>query len=141
MVKLDGDEIRAVVGAVSSHTRDDRMALAMRYSRLCKLLADQGFDVAIATISLFSEVHSWNRKNLPGYREIFLDVPLSELRKRDTKGIYSRAERNEIKDVAGLDLTVDFPENPHVRLLFDPQMGVEDTFRELIRQLAELDSV
>ena len=35
----------------------------------------QGVDVVIATISLFHEVHTWNRAHLPGYLEILLDVP------------------------------------------------------------------
>lgn len=139
VILLDGDEIRAVVGAVKAHTREDRMALALRYSRLCKLLSDQGFDVAIATISLFEEVHKWNRENLPGYCEIFLDVPLDELKRRDTKGIYERFERNEIKNVAGIDLQVDFPKNPDVVLHFSASMDQNTMFDDLIRQLCELN--
>lgn len=141
VILLDGDEIRAVVGAVKAHTREDRMALALRYSRLCKLLSDQGFDVAIATISLFEEVHEWNRKNLPGYCEIFLDVPLEELRRRDTKGIYRRFDRNEITNVAGIDLQVDFPKNPDVVLHFTSSMDQDAMFEELIRQLSELKQI
>lgn len=141
VILLDGDEIRAVVGAVKAHTKEDRLALALRYSRLCKLLADQGFDVAIATISLFEEVHNWNRENLPGYCEIFLDVPLDELRRRDTKGIYERFDRNEIKNVAGIDLQVDFPKNPDVVLHFAASMDQNAMFDELIRQLIDLKRI
>lgn len=141
IIKLDGDEIRVVVGSVKAHSRDDRIALAMRYSKMCKMLSDQGFDVAIATISLFNEVHQWNRENLPGYCEIFLDVPLEELRRRDTKGIYERYERDEITNVAGVDLKVDFPLNPDIKLIFNPSMGEKETFLELVRQLKELGMV
>lgn len=141
IIQLDGDEIRAVVGSVKAHSREDRLALAMRYSKMCKMLSDQGFDVAIATISLFNEVHQWNRENLPGYCEIFLDVPLDELRRRDTKGIYERHERDEITNVAGVDLKVDFPLNPDIRLIFNPSMGEKETFLELVRQLKELGMV
>lgn len=141
VILLDGDEIRAVVGAVKAHTREERMALALRYSRLCKLLSDQGFDVAIATISLFEEIHEWNRENLPGYCEIFLDVPLDELRRRDTKGIYERFDRNEIKNVAGIDLQVDFPKNPDVVLHFTASMDQDTMFDDLIRQLSELNRI
>src|SRR5690606_38160129 len=120
---------------------DDRLALAMRYSKMCKLLSDQGFDVAIATISLFDEVHQWNRDNLPGYCEIFLDVPLDELRRRDSKGIYERLERREISNVAGVDLNVDIPKNPDIRLMFSPTMGESESFLELLRQLNELGMI
>ena len=72
----------------------------------------QGVDVAIATISLFREVHEWNRANLPGYVEIYLAVPMGELRRRDPKQIYARAARGELKDVAGLDFAIDEPQAP-----------------------------
>lgn len=139
VVLLDGDEIRAVIGAVRAHTREERLALALRYSRLCKLLSDQGFDVAIATISLFEEVHEWNRENLPGYCEIFLNVPIEELRRRDTKGIYERFDRNQIKNVAGIDLKVDFPKTPDIVLYFDSNKDSDASFEELIRQLKDLN--
>lgn len=83
VVFLDGDDMRAVMGRTNAHTRDERLDLALSYGRLGKLIASQGIDVVIATISLFHEVHEWNRKNLPGYVEIYLDVPLEELKRRD----------------------------------------------------------
>jgi adenylylsulfate kinase-like enzyme len=132
VIKLDGDEIRAIVGSIRAHKRSDRLDLALRYSKLCKLLADQGFNVAIATISMFKEVHEWNRKNLPGYCEIYLNVPMDELKRRDSKGIYEKAAKNEIVNVAGLDLKVDIPTNPHITIHFEEGKDKNDTFKELI---------
>ena len=114
VVMLDGDELREVFGAVASnaqnHGREARLALAMRYAHLCRVIAAQGFTVVIATISLFREVHAWNRANLPGYFEVYLKVPLEELRRRDPKGIYRRFDTGQLSDVAGLDLPIDEPE-------------------------------
>jgi adenylylsulfate kinase len=114
VIMLDGDELREVFGAAATndrnHGRAGRLALAMQYSRLCGVLAHQGLTVVIATISLFREVHAWNRTNLPGYFEVFLKVPLEELRRRDSKGIYSRYAAGELSSVAGLDLPIDEPE-------------------------------
>jgi cytidine diphosphoramidate kinase len=115
VVLLDGDELREVFGSVAidakNHGRESRLALAMQYAHLCRVIASQGFTVVIATISLFKEVHQWNRKNLPEYFEVYLKVPLEELRRRDSKGIYSRFDSGKLTDVAGLDLTIDEPEN------------------------------
>jgi adenylylsulfate kinase-like enzyme len=138
IIKLDGDEIRAVFGAVSAHTRNERMELALRYSKLCKMLSDQGFNVAIATISMFNEVHEWNRENLPGYCEIYLDVPLDELKRRDSKGIYEKAEKKEIENVAGLDLKVDIPQNPDIILRFEKGKDKNDTFKDMISNLSRI---
>jgi cytidine diphosphoramidate kinase len=57
VVHLDGDELRYVL-ADDAYTREERIALGMRYSRLCKLLTDQGFVVVISVIGLFKELHS-----------------------------------------------------------------------------------
>lgn len=132
---LDGDKLREIMGATSTHTRQDRLQLAKRYAHLCYLIAVQGIDVAIATISLFREVHEWNRANLPGYFEIFLSVPMKELMRRDKKQIYARAARGELKDVAGLDFMVDEPQAPDVRIEWLPGLTVEVALAQVIEQL------
>ena len=86
---LDGDALRAAIAEDLGHSAPTGARSAMRNARLCRLLAEQGADVVCATISLFHEVQRWNRENIPGYREIYLRVPLDELRRRDTKGIYA----------------------------------------------------
>ena len=127
VVHLDGDELREILGAANlsdqNHGRAGRLALALRYAKLCRVVAQPGVTVVIATISMFHEVHAWNRAHLPGYLEVYLRVPVDELRRRDPKGIYRRFDRGEIRDVAGLDLTVDEPLSPH--LLIEP--GPEST--------------
>lgn len=114
VVMLDGDELREVFGAVASnaenHGREGRLALAMQYAHLCRVVARQNLTVVIATISLFREVHAWNRANLPGYFEVYLKTPLEELNRRDPKEIYRRFRAGELRHVAGLDLPVDEPQ-------------------------------
>ena len=109
---LDGDALRAGISEDLGHSTSDRRRSAMRNARLCRLLAEQGTDVVCATISLFHEVHRWNRENIPGYREIYLRVPLNELRRRDNKGIYGGAKR----DVVGIDVPAETPEAPDLVL-------------------------
>ena len=87
---------------------------------MCKILASQGIIVVIATISLFREIHVWNRDHLPRYIEVYLKVPLSELERRDSKGIYQRFHLGEIKNVAGLDLEIDEPVEADWIEVFDP---------------------
>ena len=47
VVMLDGDELREAMGATNAHTREERLELAMRYSHLCHLIAEQGIDDAM----------------------------------------------------------------------------------------------
>lgn len=135
VVMLDGDELREAMGATNAYTRQERLQLAMRYAHLCRMIASQGVDVAIATISLFREVHEWNRANMPGYVEIYLDVPLDELKQRDPKQIYARAARGELKNVAGLDFAVDEPQAPDVRIEWVSGLTIEAVLAQVIEKL------
>ena len=115
---LDGDELRWVWGAdtTPAYGRAARLELALCYARLAAALSRQGLDVIVATISLFKEVHGWNRANLPQYVEVYLRAPLEELRRRDPKGLYHRYDAGEAADIAGLDLAIDEPLSPDLLL-------------------------
>lgn len=115
-VLLDGDDLREALGATSAHDRATRLMLGFQYARLARMIAVQGMTVVVGTVALFKEIHTWNRANQPGYFEVYLKVPLDELRRRDPKGIYRRFDAGELKDVAGLDLAVDEPAAPHLLL-------------------------
>ena len=141
VVMLDGDELREVFGAVAlnlkNHGRESRLALAIQYAHLCRILVQQGLTVVIATISLFKEVHSWNRGNLPGYFEVYLKVPVEELRRRDPKGIYRRFDAGELTDVAGLDVPIDEPEAADWMAEFAQGRTVGVLTDELLNKLIE----
>ena len=65
----------------------------------------------------FSRLRIWNRVNLKQYIEVFIDVPLEILiSSRDSKGIYQKAMRGEISNVAGMDLAFVKPENPDLTI-------------------------
>jgi adenylylsulfate kinase len=139
VIMLDGDEMREVLGVTKSnsenHGKEGRLALAMRYAKLCKLIARQGAVVVCSTISMFEEVYSWNRENQTSYFEVYLKVPLAELKKRDPKGIYKRFDSGELKNVAGLDLSVDEPNFPDILFDFDSDLKLTQMVKELINKL------
>jgi len=113
---LDGDAICSVISKDLGHSSTDRRQSAMRSARLCWLLAEQGVDVVCATISLFHEVQRWNRENIPRYFEIYLRVPIDELERRDSKGIYEAARCGDLQDVVGIDVPAEAPETPDIVL-------------------------
>jgi adenylylsulfate kinase-like enzyme len=124
-ILLDGDVLRNLLkvpeNVLDSHSRKVRLDLALKYAQMCRLLSDQGFIVVIATISMFDELYAWNRENITNYFEVYLKVPLDELRRRDPKSIYQRYKNGELINVAGLDLSVDSPQTPHLTLDFETQ--------------------
>lgn len=140
VVMLDGDELREVFGSVAAnalnHGREGRLQLSMQYAHLCRFIAVQGLTVVIATISLFREVHTWNRANLPGYFEVYLKVPVEVLRRRDPKGIYRRFDAGQLTNVAGLDLPIDEPEAPDWTVEFVPEHAATALANQLNQMLS-----
>ena len=141
VVLLDGDELREILGADKyknvNHNRDKRLELALSYAKLCRTLSLQGFTVVISTISMFREVYSWNRENLPNYFEVYLKVPQKELIERDSKNIYSGYYAGRLKNIAGLDLDVDEPENPNWSPIFNPNLTAENLAAQLFNILGK----
>jgi adenylylsulfate kinase len=132
-IMLDGDELREVFGGSYGFSREDRARLAMVYSRLCSMLARQGFDVIIATVAMFSSVREWNRQNIDRYREIYLAVPIETLAERDSKGLYARARRGEVRDVVGVDLAFDEPKSPDLVIENFGACTPEDAVQRIIK--------
>ena len=113
---LDGDELRGFMPLGDQYDSDSRLKLAMAYSGLCRLLAEQGFTVICATISMRREIYAWNRKHIRNYLEIFLDVPAEIRAARDPKNYYARIEDGRLGEFAGHDLGVDLPFAPDLHL-------------------------
>ena len=136
VINLDGDMLRKILvdpkREKASYNKNARLKLARQYSRLCKLLLEQEVWVLIAAISLFSEVHSWNRQHLANYFEVFLDVPISELRRRDVKGVYKAFSGNGSGNIVGLDLNFDKPISPDWHEEFDETRSSELVAKDLV---------
>ena len=54
-------------------------------------------------------MQDWNRKKFQNYFEVFLDVPMDILIKRDTKKIYESAIKGKMKNVVGIDIDLPKP--------------------------------
>ena len=133
VVFLDGDEMRSVFGTGLGFNAADRRRLAESYGRLCALLAGQGVTVVCCTISMFHSVRAWNRANIPGYYEVYIQASMDTLRQRDQKGLYSRNAEN----VAGVGLQVEMPSTPDLILDNNGQSTPEEQVALLCRAAKE----
>lgn len=110
-VFLDGDSFREILGGDLGHDPKDRLENAYRIARMCKFLVSQNIIVICATMSLYAQIHDFNRENIENYFEVFVDCEMDELIRRDQKALYSRAMAGEISNVVGIDLSYDKPKN------------------------------
>lgn len=135
VVILDGDMVRHAFGNDLGYSGEDRLKCALRYSGLSRLLTEQGIDVVCCTISMFDEVRSWNREHIEEYVEIFLDVPLEVLQRRNQKNLYGDVKAGKVENVVGMDLQLELPENPDIRIINDGSNTPEEVLLRLTAQL------
>ena len=131
---IDGDKIREVYQN-TDYSEEGREKISYTNMRLCKMLTDQGIDVIIAVIGMRDAYREWNRANIENYYEIYLEVPMEELIRRDSKGLYSKALRKEIKNVYGIDMPYEEPKHPDVHIINDSSRTPEEVCQMIIDQL------
>lgn len=119
VVFLDGDQLRPMYALNIGYTHEERKEGAFRNFRLCNLLAEQGIDVVLCSISMYHDVRRWNREHIERYQEIYIKVSRETLFRRDQKGLYSTGAKN----VVGIDLPFEEPQNATIVIQND---GEED---------------
>lgn len=125
---LDGDILKKIAGKDLGYGREERLERAYRYSSLCKLLTDQGINVIICTIAMFDEIRDWNRENIENYVEIFLDVDMEVLKRRNRKGLYSKTNGN----IAGVDVAIEYPKNPDIVIKNNENQSIKESVQKIL---------
>ena len=135
-VLLDGDDFRRIIGSIG-YSNEERFRSSHIFHRLSKYLDNEGLIVICSVMALFKEIHRLNRENFSRYIEIFLDVDMDTLIKRDKKSLYSKALKGETKNVVGIDLPWDKPENPEIILKNNSINELENNVKTIINYLKE----
>lgn len=107
LVLLDGDQLRRLSLGASGYSTEERRKGAFFNFHLAALLAGEGIDVVLCSISMYDDCRTWARENIENYVEIYIKVERDVLFARDQKGLYS-----EGKNVVGLDLLCEEPQHP-----------------------------
>ncbi|MHA6685106.1 sulfate adenylyltransferase subunit CysN [Mesorhizobium sp. A556] len=117
-ILLDGDNVRHGLNRDLGFTDADRVENIRRVAEVARLMTDAGLIVLVSFISPFSAERRMARELMaPGeFVEVFVDTPFEECARRDTKGLYARALKGEIKNFTGVDSPYEAPENPEIHL-------------------------
>jgi bifunctional enzyme CysN/CysC len=115
---LDGDNVRHGLNRDLGFTEADRIENIRRVGEVARLMADAGLIVLTAFISPFRAERHMVRRMVPEgeFFEIFVDTPLAEAEKRDTKGLYAKARAGQLKNFTGIDSPYEPPEAPELRI-------------------------
>jgi adenylylsulfate kinase len=116
---LDGDELRSTVCSGLGFSKEDRMENIRRIAYIAGLLARHGVIVLVSAITPYREMRDYARNKLPGFVEIYVKCPLEVCEKRDVKGLYARARRNEIERFTGISDPYEEPDHPDITVRTD----------------------
>lgn len=113
---LDGDELRETICKGLGFSKEDRMENIRRIVYVSKLLARNGVFVLVSAITPYLEMREHARAEIERYVEIFVDCPLSECERRDVKGLYAKARRQEIQRFTGISDPYETPVHPEITI-------------------------
>jgi 3'-phosphoadenosine 5'-phosphosulfate synthase len=160
---LDGDNMRAGLCKGLGFPPEDRKENIRRTIEVAKLIADSGQIVLCSLVSPYREDRKnardlANQANLP-FLEVFVNTPLEECERRDTKGLYKKARAGEIRGshymllvlpslqlhwyftgFTGIDQVYEEPEHPDLSLRTVGR-SIEDSVGDVINMLIESVSI
>jgi bifunctional enzyme CysN/CysC len=115
---LDGDNVRHGLNRDLGFTAADRVENIRRIAEVARLMVDAGLIVITAFISPFRAERALARARVEHdeFIEVFVDTPLALAEQRDTKGLYEKARRGELKNFTGIDSPYEAPEQPELHL-------------------------
>jgi bifunctional enzyme CysN/CysC len=115
---LDGDNVRHGLNKDLGFTDVDRVENIRRVAEVAKLMVDAGLIVITAFISPFRAERRMARELMDAgeFIEIFVDTPLAVAEQRDSKGLYKKARRGELKNFTGIDSPYELPEQAEIRV-------------------------
>jgi bifunctional enzyme CysN/CysC len=115
---LDGDNVRHGLNKDLGFTEEDRIENIRRVGEVARLMSDAGLIVLTAFISPFRAERDMVRAMMADgeFVEIFVDTPLSEAEKRDTKGLYAKARAGQLANFTGIDSPYEPPLDPDLRI-------------------------
>jgi bifunctional enzyme CysN/CysC len=115
---LDGDNVRLGLNRDLGFTAADRVENIRRAGEAAKLMMDAGLIVLTAFISPFRAERRLVREMVGegAFIEIFVDTPLAEAERRDTKGLYKKARAGKLANFTGVDSPYEAPEAPEIHI-------------------------
>lgn len=136
---LDGDNVRTGINKNLGFSDADRYENIRRIAEVSKLFVNCGIITIASFISPTNEIRLM-AKNIIGpdnFIEIFVNAPLDVCELRDTKGLYMKARRGEIKEFTGINAPYESPAEPGLEVRTD-LLTIEESIKKIIDFLLPL---
>lgn len=132
---LDGDNIRSGISSNLNFSNEDRLENIRRISEVSKLFINCG----VITINCFISPTNKMRveaKKIIGHENfigVYINTDLNTCEKRDTKGLYKKARKGEIKNFTGISSKFEKPDNTYIEI--DASKEINESLNDLIKNI------
>ncbi len=136
---LDGDVVRTHLSKGLGFSKEDRDTNILRIGFVAGEIVRHHGAVICAAISPYRKARNEARKMVgeEHFIEVFVDTPLNVCEGRDSKGMYARARRGEIKGFTGIDDPYEEPVSPEL-VLYTVDATPEENARKIVSYLREV---
>ena len=136
---LDGDVVRTHLSKGLGFGKEDRDTNIRRIGFVAAEIVRHGGVVVVAAVSPYRATRDEVRHMVGAdhFVEVFVDTPLEVCERRDSKGVYAKARRGEIKGFTGIDDPYEAPEAPTIVLetvVATPEQNARRVLEHLERQ-------
>ena len=128
-IHLDGDSLRQILN-LKGYSFKERLSNSEKFTKLAKLLTDQGINVVFSLVGLMNKPRNWNKKNIKKYIEIYIKSDVKKIISIKKKNIY-RNKRN----LVGVNIKPQFPKKPDIILDNTFQKNLKYLDKELINKI------
>ena len=134
---LDADEVRQNLSPNLGFSEEARDENTKRLAWMGKILGRNGVNALIAAVAPMQAYRDRARDWCPRFVEVYVSCPLEVCKERDPKGLYARAERGEINDIAGWHQPYEAPASPELVIETD-KVGLDTAVDMVFAKLEEL---
>ena len=133
---LDGDNVRSGINKNLRFTEEDRMENIRRIAEVSKLFMNCGIILICAFISPTKKMREMAKEVIgkEDFLEVFVNTPLEVCEKRDTKGLYKKARKGEIKNFTGISSTFEVPKDPFLEV-DNTNPDMDETIKMMLRKI------
>ncbi len=131
---LDGDNVRSGINSNLGFSEADRKENIRRVAEISRLFVNCGIITINSFVSPTDDLREM-AEDIIGEKNFYLvyvNTSLEECEKRDTKGLYAKARKGEIKDFTGISASFDEPISPNLEINTEGH-----TYEECLKQLAD----
>ena len=130
---LDGDNIRVGISNNLSFSSEDRAENIRRIAEVSKLFLNCGLVTLNCFVSPTIKIRKI-AKDIIGnnnFIEVYINASIETCESRDTKGLYNKARKGEIKNLSGINAPFEAPKNPDLEINTS-QLSIDESITKVI---------